>query len=153
MAQVRMKSEQMKNLYRKLALLSNTESSWVSTRLHEMEELEASADADLDTLDSIYYPRLDNYHNLREDTHTVVAKNRSQLLTSVRELSNMSDKLEYEISALRGKVEDVEDVLSEFERQVEYVESRTGELETTLGERESWAHWFWRLALGFGNKP
>lgn len=153
MAQVKMKSEQMKNLYRKLALLSNTESSWVSTRLHDMEELEASADKDLDTLDSIYYPKLDNYHNLREDTHTVVAKNRSQLLTSVRELSNMSDKLEYEISALRGKVEDVEDVLTEFERQVEYVESRTGELESTLGERETWSHWFCRMALGFGNRP
>ena len=60
----------------------------------------------------------------------------------------MGDKLEYEISALRGKVEDIEDVVGEFERQVEFVEGRVGELERVLGEREGWWGWGVRVLTG-----
>ena len=37
----------------------------------------------------------------------------------IRDLSMLSDKLEYEIGSLRGKVEDVEDGVEELERLVE----------------------------------
>ncbi|KAJ4366259.1 hypothetical protein N0V83_007895 [Neocucurbitaria cava] len=128
-----MQSEQLKRLHHRLALLSTTDKTWVTSRLQSIRDLESAAEADIETLDSIYYPRLDTYHALREDTHGVVTNNRSQLTASLRELGNIGDKLEYEISALKNKVEDVEDVLGEFERQVEFVETRAEELDRVLG--------------------
>ena len=71
----------------------------------------------------------------------------------MRELDNVNDKLEYEIGALRGKVEDVEDFVDEFERQVEYVCGRVDELERILGRREGWWHWVIRKATGIGRRP
>lgn len=153
MAVQSMQSEQLKRLHHRLALLSSKDSAWVDLRLKEITDLDLSADADIETLESIYYPRLDTYHALREDTHTIISNNRSQLTASLRELSNVSDKLEYEISALRGKVEDVEDVLGEFERQVEFVENRAVELDRVLGQREGWWHWALRIMTGLGKPP
>jgi DNA repair exonuclease SbcCD ATPase subunit len=146
-------SEQLKRLHHRLAVLSATDTSWVKTRLKEIQELDAAADADIETLESIYYPRLDTYHALREDTHAAITNSRAQLTASLRELDNVSDKLEYEIQALKGKVEDVEDFVDEFEKQVEYVCERAEELERTLGRREGWWHWIFRKATGIGSPP
>lgn len=148
-----MQTEQLKRLHHRLTVLSATDTTWVQTRLREIKDLEAMADGDIKTLESIYYPRLDTYHSLRENTHAVITNNRAQLTTSLRELDNVSDKLEYEITALKGKVEDVEDFVDEFERQVEYVCERVEELERTLGKREGWWHWGFRKATGIGSPP
>lgn len=148
-----MQSEQLKRLHNRLAVLSATDTSWVKTRLADIKSLDAAADGDIETLESIYYPRLDTYHSLRENTHAAVANNRAQLTASLRELDNVNDKLEYEIGALRGKVEDVEDFVDEFEKQVEYVCERVEELERTLGGREGWWHWIFRKATGIGSPP
>ncbi|KAH4339749.1 hypothetical protein HBH98_203350 [Parastagonospora nodorum] len=145
-----LQSEQLKRLHHRLALLSNKDSTWVYSRLTDLADLEAAADADIETLDAIYYPRLDTYHDLRETAHGIITNNRSQLTMSIRELGDVGDKLDYEIGALRGKVEDVEDALVEFERQVEMVEGRAGEMERVLGRREGWWHWFGRVAMGIG---
>jgi DNA repair exonuclease SbcCD ATPase subunit len=133
--------------------LSSKDETWVTSRLNDLHDLEAAADADIETLDSIYYPRLDTYHSLREDAHAIITNNRSQLTVSLRELGNMGDKLDYEISALRSKVEDVEDALGEFERQVQFVESRASELDRVLGMREGWWHWIVRITTGIGRPP
>lgn len=148
-----MQSEQLKRLYHRLAVLAATDTTWVKTRLREILDLDAAADADIETLESIYYPRLDTYHALRESTHAVITNNRAQLTTSLRELDNANDKLEYEISALRSKVEDVEDFVDEFEKQVDYVCDRVEELEHILGGREGWWHWILRKATGIGRPP
>jgi hypothetical protein len=146
----KLQSESLKRLHHRLALLSTTDTAWVSCRLKALTDLEATADEDIETLDSIYYPRLDKYHALREEAHAEVTNTRSQLTVSLRELGNVGDKLDYEISALRGKVEDVEDALGEFERQVEFVEHRANELDRVLGRRETWWHWLFRMGTGLG---
>ncbi|KNG51914.1 sin3 complex subunit [Stemphylium lycopersici] len=145
-----MHSTQLKRLHNKLVHLSTKDAQWVQNRLAEILALAESADTDIETLDAIYYPRLDTYHSLRENTHATVTNNRGRLTASLREVENVRDKLEYEISALRGKVEDVEDVVGEFERQVEFVEGRLGELEGVLGEREGWWAWGVRVLMGGG---
>ncbi|KAH7080037.1 hypothetical protein BKA63DRAFT_505561 [Paraphoma chrysanthemicola] len=149
----KLQSEQLKRLHHHLALLSNKDETWVTSRLNDLHDLEAAADADIETLDSIYYPRLDTYHMLREDAHAIITNNRSQLTVTLRELGNMGDKLDYEISALRSKVEDVEDALGEFEKQIQFVESRASELERVLGMKEGWWHWLLRITTGIGRPP
>lgn len=153
LANQNLQSEHLKRLHHRLALLSSTETTWAISRLQHVTDLEASADADNETLESIYYPHLDTYHALREDTHAIVSNNRSQLTVSLRELGNVGDKLEYEVSALRSKVEDVEDVLGEFERQVEFVEGRAEELDRVLGQKEGYLGWIFRMLTGIGTRP
>jgi len=148
-----LQSVQLKRLHHRLAMLSSTDTAWVTSRLTDLTDLEAAADADIETLESIYYPRLDTYHALREDAHAVITNNRTQLTVGLRELGNMGEKLDYEISALKSKVEDVEDALGEFERQVEFVESRADELDKVLGMREGWWHWMLRITTGIGRPP
>lgn len=149
----KLQSEQLKRLHHRLAILSNTDTAWVVSRIGELTSLEAAADTDIETLESIYYPRLDTYHALREDAHAAITNNRSQLTVGLRELGNMGDKLDYEIGALRSKVEDVEDALGEFERQVENVENRADELDRVLGTREGWWHYMLRVTTGMGSSP
>jgi hypothetical protein len=146
-------STQLKRLHAQLHTLSSKDAAWVQNAVSSIIALSSSADTDIQTLESIYYPRLDTYHSLREDTHATVTNNRGQLTASLRELGNVGDKLEYEISALRGKVEDIEDVVGEFERQVEFVEGRVGDLERVLGEREGWWRWALRVLTGVGTAP
>lgn len=136
-----LQTEHLKQLYYQTTLLTTLSTHHINPHLSHLHTLESAADTDIETLDSIYYPRLDTYHALREETHAVITNNRTQLTVSLRELSNIGDKLEYEIGALRSKAEDVEDALGEFERQVEGVESRAAELEKVLGRREGW--WAW----------
>ena len=146
-------SEQLKRLHSRLALLSATDTAWVKARLTEIENLDALADTDIKTLDEIYQPRLDTYNALRESTHAEITSSRAQLTAALRDLDNVSDKLEYEIGALRGKVDDVDDMLDEFEKQVEFVEQRAEELEHVLSHQESWWHWGVRIMTGIGRKP
>ncbi|KAG9188369.1 hypothetical protein G6011_02292 [Alternaria panax] len=148
-----MHSTQLKRLHNQLHTLSSKDQAWVQNAVSSILALSSSADTDIETLESIYYPRLDTYHSLREDTHATVTNNRGQLTASLRELGNIGDKLEYEVSALRGKVEDIEDVVGEFERQVEFVEARVNELDRVLSERESWWRWGIRVLTGVGTAP
>ncbi|USP79185.1 uncharacterized protein yc1106_06459 [Curvularia clavata] len=148
-----MYSTQLKRLHHQVLQLSVKDQNWVDECVAEIIALSEAVDADIETLETIYYPRLDTYHSLREDTHATVTNNRGLLTASLRELENVRDKLEYEISALRGKVEDVEDVVSEFERQVEFVEERLEDLDSVLGEKEGWWRWGVRVLTGFGVVP
>lgn len=148
-----LQSQQLKRLHHRLATLSSKDTIWVASRIQDLKELDDAADADAETLYSIYDPHLDTYHALREDAHASITNNRSQLTMSIRELGNIGDKLDYEISALRSKVEDVEDALGEFERQVESVESKAEELDKVLGMREGWLHWAIRITTGIGRPP
>ena len=146
-------STQLKRLHNQLYTLSSKDQAWVQNAVSSILALSDSADTDIQTLESIYYPHLDEYHSLREDAHATVTNNRGQLTASLRELGNVGDKLEYEISALRGKVEDIEDVMGEFERQVEFVEGRVNDLDRVLGEREGWWRWGIRVLTGVGAAP
>ncbi|KAL5119684.1 hypothetical protein ACEQ8H_002290 [Pleosporales sp. CAS-2024a] len=150
LAMQNVQSEQLKRLHHRLALLARKDTTWVSSRLVDLADLEAAAEADVETLDSIYYARLDNYHKLRESAHADIATNRTRLNMSLRELGNLGDKLDYEVSALRSKVEDVEDALCEFERQVRQVETRVGELDKALERGEGMWRWLLRIGLGIG---
>jgi hypothetical protein len=149
----KMHTQQLIRLHHRLALLAAHDTAWVDTHVSAIQDLDTSADVDIETLESIYYPHLDTYHALREDTHAIVTNNRGQLTANIKELGNAGDKLEYEISALRGKVEDIENVLAEFETQVQGVEGRVRELDTVLGEREGWWGWGVRVLTGVARAP
>jgi hypothetical protein len=147
-------SEEAKRLRHKLALLSATDATWVTSRLATITDLSAAAEADTLQLDALYHPALESYQSLREDAHEIVSGNRSVLQDAVGKLGSLRDQLEYEIGSLKSKVEDVEDGIRELERHVESVEGRVEELEERLGgKKEGWVHWAVRVLTGIGRVP
>lgn len=148
-------SEGAKRLRHNLALLNSLDAKWVNDRITLITDLDAAAEADTLQLEQLYFPALESYQSLREDAHEIISSNRTQLSEALRDLTNLGDKLDYEIGTLRSKVDDVEDGVMELERQVEFVEGRAVELEDVLGAqgREGWAHWVLRVLTGIGRPP
>jgi hypothetical protein len=150
MATTAVVGEEAKRLHHKIALLSSLDARWATSHISTITSLESAAEQDTLQLDSLYYPALDSYQSLREDAHEIISSNRAMLQEQVRDLTMLSDKLEYEIGSLRGKVDDVEDGVEELERLVEGLESRVDEVEGLLGGRkEGWFGWALRIVAGF----
>ncbi|ORY15685.1 hypothetical protein BCR34DRAFT_598203 [Clohesyomyces aquaticus] len=146
-------SEEAKRLHSHLTALRTIDASWVSSRVSAVQALDDQADADIGQLEEMYYPRLDEYQSLREDAHEIISRERVQLQDAIRDLETLGAKLDYEINTMRTKVDDVEDGIAEFEKQVEFVEDRVQELESVVGEREGWVRWGMRVMVGIGRPP
>ena len=145
MAKQLLSAEEARCLRERLVLLSKVDAAWVREQLDALRSLDKQADQDLQELDVMYYPRLDEFQELREHGHALLSRERTQLREAVKDVETLGAKLEYEINALRGKVDDAEDGVAEFERQVLHVERRVRELEKTMGQRETWLHWMCRV--------
>ena len=148
-----MTSEELKRLAQKLSELEKVDSAWVTRQIRDIQSLDKQADYDQQELDQMFYPRLEEYHALQDDSKTLLDTERSQLTEALKEIEVLGAKLEYEIHTLRGRVEDVEDGVTEFERQVQIVEGRVAELEYEMRPKEGWLHWLIRLTTGIGKAP
>ena len=148
-----MTSEELKRIAQKLSELETIDSAWVTNQINEIQGLDKQADYDQQELDHMFYPRLEEYRALQDDSQTLLDTERSQLTNALKEIEVLGAKLEYEIHTLRGRAEDVEDGVAEFERQVQIVEGRVAELEYEMRPKEGWLHWLIRLTTGIGKAP
>jgi hypothetical protein len=142
-----------KNLYDKLSTLAATDAKWTREAIADVDQLDAQASADTQELDTLYLARLDEYHSMRDEAHEIVSRDRLQLQDAIRELETLGAKLDYEIKSLRSRVDDVEDGVVEFERQVGDVEDRVRRLEDERGRKEGWMRWGVRMLTGIGKAP
>ena len=147
MTKALLRAEQCRALRRTIAHLGADVGSWVERKLSNVEALDVLAAQDAEQLNSLYYPRKDEYHSLQEGSREIVAEEKEVLKEAVKEVETLGAKLEYEIAALRGKVEDVESAVMEFERQVIYTEERVREL-IKIGNEEGWLGWACRIMRG-----
>ncbi|KAF2813119.1 uncharacterized protein BDZ99DRAFT_411590 [Mytilinidion resinicola] len=146
-------AEDAKRMRERLALLDNLEGSWVEERIGNIQELSTQADLDTQELDTLFYPRQDEYEALREDAHEIMTTERLRLQDAAKDMEVLGAKLEYEINGLRSRVDDADDALAEYERQVKTVEDKVKELEDFRREKENWAHWMLRIMTGIGRPP
>ncbi|KAF2758693.1 hypothetical protein EJ05DRAFT_361705 [Pseudovirgaria hyperparasitica] len=137
----------------KLKFLAEDVGSWVERNLLDVRKLDEQAYNDQSELEELYYPQLDEYHALRQDTQDVLTRERMRLKDTTADVEQLGEQLGYEIDQLKSKIEDVEDSVGEFERQVRDVESRVMELEELTKEREGWTHWALRCLIGIGKDP
>ncbi|OCK76728.1 hypothetical protein K432DRAFT_428517 [Lepidopterella palustris CBS 459.81] len=146
-------ADDAKRIREQIALLESLDGAWVEDRITSIQDLDEQTYQDTQELDGMYYQRLEGYQALREDTHEILSQERSQLQDAVKDIETLGAKLEYEINTLRSKVDDVDDGIAEFERQVEIVEDRVKELEEVFREKEGWGHWMLRMMTGLGKPP
>jgi hypothetical protein len=133
--------------------METTLHDWVDSSVTNVNRIINLVRRDQDTLDGLYYPRLEEYHALEQHSRSVRDEQKTVLAETIREVEVMGARLEYEINALRSKVEEVEDGVGEFELQVNALEDRVREMEEELRPRERWMQWLLRLTLGVGEKP
>lgn len=136
-----------------LAALSSRASAFADAQLARVSALGARAANDAAWLEGAYAARAERYRALERDADDVLELHRVRAGEAARELEQLAARLEYEVNALRNRVEDVEDGVEELERQVVVVEERVAELEEEERAREGWAHWLVRVTTGLGRRP
>ena len=118
---------------------------WVEQKVDDIQAYEQRASSDQAKLELIYHQRLDDYNALHDYSDDRMSQERSNLTEAVKELEILGAKLDYELSALESKVEDVESGVADFERKVLQVEAKAEGLDDTGEVKISWLGWFLRM--------
>lgn len=145
-------AELTQSLYTHILTLQRTISPWVTGKVSSVEALEETFSKQQETLQQAYYAFSDEHQRIKQNSAEMIAEERGRVTEAVKDVEVQVAKLEYEITALLSKVEDVEDGVEGFERNVVDVEKRAEELKMQL-EAESWLHWFVRSVTGIGTGP
>ena len=144
--------EDLKHLYGKIMKIQNEIGPWVDRKVKSVNQLDEQAAQDLEGFQTRYYQLTESYRAVKQSSQDILGDERSHAMESIKDIEVLGAKLEYEINALVSKVQDVEDGVSQFERQVVDLESRADELEKHLNT-ESWPHWLVRSITGIGTGP
>lgn len=147
-----MTAELAQSLHARLLTLQQGLCPWFSSKVDSIELLEKTYTSQQETLQQAYYNFSDEYQRLKQNSAEMIAEERGRVAEAIKDVEVQMAKLEYEISALVSKVQDVEDGVMGFEASVISVEKRAEELKAQL-ETESWMHWMVRTLTGIGTGP
>ena len=128
-------AEEAKGLRAAIGTLSGETASWTRTQLHTLDSLLTGLDEDQEALHSMYYPRQDALHGLQTASESLLRSEKERLEEGGKEIETLAARLDYEINGLKGRVEEVEVGVGEFERGVKRVEDRVLELKKE-GEKD-----------------
>jgi hypothetical protein len=145
-------AELAKALYANIDSVRRDVQPWVDAKAAAIDALDARYARAHDEIQSLVHSRGDEFAQRKQEAEHVAAGERRNVKDGLDDLDALAARLEYEINALEGKVQDVEDAVELFERQVVDVERRADELRTQL-ERESFLHWIVRTLTGIGTGP
>lgn len=145
-------AELAQSLHVRILTLQNGLCPWFSHKVDAIESLEKTYTSQQETLQQAYYNFSDEYQRLKQNSAEMIAEERGRVTEAIKDVEVQMAKLEYEISALVSKVQDVEDGVTGFEATVINVEKRAEELKVQL-ETESWVHWMVRTLTGIGTGP
>ncbi|KAI2622547.1 hypothetical protein GGR54DRAFT_598997 [Hypoxylon sp. NC1633] len=141
-----------RSLYLNILDVRQSIEPWVDAKIKSIEEMDDYYARQQDELQALYYRHTDTYQHAKQNSQETIAEQRAHVTEALKEVEIQAAKLEYEISALVSRVQDVEDGVSQFEAQVNDVERRADDLKIQL-ETESWLHWAVRTLTGIGTGP
>ena len=145
-------AEYYKELFEKVSELRDRVGPWVDRQVSSIGVLDDQASRDQEGLQTLYFQLSESYQAVKQSSQDVLGDERAHATETVKDIELLGAKLEYEINELLSKVQDVEDGVSQFGKQVDDLETRAQELETQLNT-ESWAHWAVRSITGIGTGP
>ena len=145
-------SETLKQLFEKISILQDLTSPWVESQVNNVDNLDLQAERDLKKLQTRFYELNESHQAVKHSSREILGEERSQVTEIIKDIEVLGAKLEYEINALVSKVQDVEEGVSQYERQVDELEIRAKVLEGYLST-ETWAHWAVRSITGIGTPP
>lgn len=128
--------------------LGGQDAIWVQNRLREVEALDLRASKEHRDLSTIHHQQLEEHNSLQEATTDLIIEEMKSMSEALKGIEGLGAKLEYELSALTSKVEDVEDGVAEWERQVVEIETRAKELEEDKADDDPWFSWMFSMFAG-----
>jgi len=134
---------------RQIMYLQHARVPYVQNLVDNVESLDREAAEHLDELNTLYYERLEEYQALRTTSTDVVDREKTALTESLRRVELLGSKLDYELAALQSRVQEVEDGVKEFERNVLNIEARLKEL--TTEESAGKTSWFYHVIRFFSS--
>ncbi|KAG8629955.1 hypothetical protein KVT40_001574 [Elsinoe batatas] len=137
--QQRFLSQKLKILREAIAHLSKKEATWTNAQIDALGSHVRQANEDQDVLREYYDSPAQAAQNLRDMATAVLRDEQEMLNEGKRELETLAAKLDYEISNLRGKIEDVELNVDDFERAVMGAEERVDEVEREIEGKAGWS--------------
>ncbi|KAL1992630.1 hypothetical protein VTN49DRAFT_4662 [Thermomyces lanuginosus] len=114
--------------------LSQKTIPWVEEQVDSVGRLLQQASSLHEELNAMYPERSEEFQGLRERIAQFLGDETTRLTESIKRLELLGAKLDYELNVLQSKVDEVEDGLREFERQVVEIEARIKGL--VNGERQ-----------------
>ncbi|EME46108.1 hypothetical protein DOTSEDRAFT_70192 [Dothistroma septosporum NZE10] len=131
-------AKQAKQLRFMLNTLESQTGTWTTTEIVKLRDILDQCDRDQDKLDSMHDPHVQSVREIQVHSEAVLREEKERLEEGVKEIETLAAKLEYEIDGLRGKVEDVEAGVLDYEKGVGRVEERVRELEKE-SEKQGWS--------------
>lgn len=122
-------SSDLKTMRQEIASLDQKDATWTRSQLFALRSLLDQADRDTRTIEQFCYPPLYQLQDLKDASAALLRDEKDALTEAGKELETIAARMEYEVGAMRGKIEDVEVGVQDFERAVGAVEDRVKELE------------------------
>ncbi|KAK5454176.1 hypothetical protein LTS15_006176 [Exophiala xenobiotica] len=97
-------------------------------RVAHVETLDHAAHQNLEHLNELYYHRLEEYQTLQATSSDIVSHEKSALAESLRRIEMLGAKMDYELDSLQSRLQEVEDGVGDFERNVLAIEARVKQL-------------------------
>lgn len=145
-------NEDYHRIYERISDLQKNLCPWVQRRIDGINALDDQAALDQERFQELHVQLSEEYQELRHNTQNFLGEERLHVTETLKDIEVLGAKLEYELNSLVSKVQDVEDGVSQFERQVDDLEARADELEDIF-RKESWTHWIVRSITGIGTGP
>lgn len=116
---------------------------YTEDRVAHVEHLEHLAQEHLNQLNEMYYQRLEDYQAHQATSSDVVSHEKSGLTESFRRVEMLGAKLDYELDALQSRMQEAEDGVNDFERNVVAIEAKVKKL---IGDEKPHSEpWYQRL--------
>ena len=120
-----------------------------STVAH-VEGLDLLAQQHLEQLNELYYSRLEEYQSLSATSSDLVSQEKSALSESFRRIEMLGAKLDYELGSVQSRMQEVEDGVDDFERNVLAIEAKVKEL---IGDESGQSvPWYQKLLTSMGSQ-
>jgi hypothetical protein len=122
---------------------------YTESRVEHIEDLDEMAHQHLQELNELYYHRLEDYQTLQATSSDIVSQERAALTESFRRMEMLGNKMDYELGTLQSRLQEVEDGVDDFERNVLAIEARVKEL-NGIAEQEANTPWIARVLKFLG---
>lgn len=139
-------------MYMNIAPIETEVEPWVKRKVRAIQRTSEVFSHQTDELQMAYHESSARYQRAHHNYQSILVDQKEHLTEALSQIEGEAAKLEYEIAALRSRVQEVEDSAAQFEVQVAEVEQRADELKSQL-EKESWLHWAVRTLTGIGTGP
>ena len=124
---------------------------YTENRVAHVESLDEVAHQHLQELNELYYHRLEEYQTLQATSSDIVSQEKTALTESFRRMEMLGAKMDYELDSVQSRLQEVEDGVGDFERNVLAIEARVKELSGEDGGQRATTPWLARI-LAFTGK-